>query len=161
MKYPPRKKLRLPDYDYSQSGAYFITVCTKDKQCLLSTIVGADAYIGPQVRLTKIGKIAEKFLRSIPGIGEYVIMPNHIHMMLYISAPNATDGPMWASAPTGANVSKLVRSWKTLVSKEVGCSIWQRSYYDHIIRDEQDLILRLQYIAQNPAKWYDDDYYTD
>ena len=66
---------------------------------------------------------------------------------------------MWASAPTQTNVPTLVRSWKTLVSKELGRSIWQRSYYDHVIRDEMDYIVKAQYIADNPAKWQDDDYY--
>jgi REP element-mobilizing transposase RayT len=67
---------------------------------------------------------------------------------------------MWASAPTEASVPSLVRSWKTLVSKEVGRSIWQRSYYDHIIRDEQDYLIKAKYIAENPARWEKDDYYV-
>ena len=103
---------------------------------------------------------AEKYLRSIPGIAEYVIMPNHVHMILRISASEPLQGPMWASAPTQTDIPKLVRSWKTLVSKELGRSIWQRSYYDHVIRDEMDYIVKAQYIADNPAKWQDDDYYT-
>ena len=103
--------------------------------------------------------VVEKYIRSIPGIGAYVIMPNHVHMILHISATNLLQGPMWASAPTQANVSSLIRSFKILVSKELGQSIWQRSYYDHIIRDEQDYLIKLQYIMENPAKWLDDDYY--
>ena len=68
---------------------------------------------------------------------------------------------MWASAPTGACVSQLVRSWKTLVSKELGYSIWQRSYYDHVIRGERDYVVKAQYILDNPAKWHEDDYYRN
>ena len=154
-----RKNLRLADYDYSQSGAYFITVCTKDRKCILSTIVGADAHIGPKVLLTSAGVVAEKYIKTIPGIDAYVIMPNHVHMILKISSTYVLDGPMWASAPTKAHVSSLVRSWKTLVSKELGNSIWQRSYYDHIIRNECDYLTKLQYIADNPARWRNDDYY--
>ena len=154
-----RKKNRLRDYDYSQPGAYFVTVCTKDHKCILSSIVGADAHIGPQVSLSSIGRVAEKYIKSIPGIGAYVIMPNHVHMMLHISAQNALQGPMWASAPTEASVPQLVRSWKILVSKELGESIWQRSYYDHVIRDQQDYVTKLQYIEENPAKWFYDDYF--
>ncbi|MBO5891492.1 MAG: hypothetical protein J6Q30_02110, partial [Oscillospiraceae bacterium] len=89
-----RKRNRLADYNYSQPGAYFVTVCTKEHKCILSTIVGADAHIGPQVKLTPIGVVVEKYLKTIPGIGEYVIMPNHVHMILHISATNALDGPM-------------------------------------------------------------------
>ena len=125
----------------------------------MSSIVGGDAHIAPYVKLTPAGIIAEKYLQTIPGIGEYIIMPNHVHMILHVSAEDILQGPMWASAPTGARVSSLIRSWKTLVSKELGQSIWQRSYYDHIIRDEMDYITKVQYILENPAKWQKDDYY--
>ena len=155
-----RKKNRLPGHDYSQPGAYFITICTKDHKCILSTIVGADAYIGPRVALTPIGMVVEKYIKNIPGVGAYVIMPNHVHMILHISSNNILQGPMWASAPTNASVPALVRSWKTLVSKELGQSIWQRSYDDHVIRDEQDYLTKVQYIEENPAKWFYDDYFT-
>ena len=149
----------MTHYDYSQSGAYFVTVCTKDRKCLLGTIVGGDAHIAPHMELSSAGIVVEKYLRSIPGLGEYVIMPNHVHMILHISASNILQGPMWASAPTGANIPALIRSWKILVSKELGASIWQRSYYDHIIRNERDYLIRVQYIQENPAKWFFDDYY--
>ena len=154
-----RKKNRLADYDYSQPGAYFVTVCTIDHKCILGTVVGADAHIGPSVVLTTAGKVVEKYIKSIPGIGAYVIMPNHVHMILHISAKNALQGPMWASAPTEASIPSMVRSWKVLVSKELGESIWQRSYYDHVIRDEQDYVTKVQYIEENPAKWFYDDYF--
>ena len=157
--HPERKRNRLTDFDYSRPGAYFITVCTQNKKCLLSTVVGGDAHIAPYVKLSSAGMVAEKYIRSIPGIAEYVIMPNHIHMILRVSAKEMLQGPMWASAPTEANVPGLVRSWKTLVSKELGESIWQRSYYDHIIRDETDYLVKAKYIADNPSKWRDDDYY--
>ena len=87
-------------------------------------------------------------------------MPNHVHMMLHISAQKPEDGPMWASAPTGVGIDKLVRSWKTMVTKELGMGIWQRSYYDHIIRDEQDYITKVQYMENNPAKWNEDKYFV-
>ncbi len=157
--HPARKQNRLADYSYSQPGAYFITVCTQDRKCLLSTVVGGDAHIAPYVRLTDIGATVEKYICTIPGIAEYVIMPNHVHMILRISAKNPQQGPMWASAPTEACIPSLVRSWKTLVSKELGQSIWQRSYYDHIIRDEYDYLVKARYIEENPAKWNSDDYF--
>jgi len=155
-----RKPNRLADYDYSQPGAYFITVCTKERKCLLSTIVGGDAHIAPCVRLTAMGAVAEQYLRRIPGIAEYVVMPNHIHMILRISAKDPRQGPVWTSAPVEANIPSLVRSWKTLVSKELGQSIWQRSYYDHVIRDMKDYLVKAEYIANNPAKWQEDDYFV-
>ena len=101
----------------------------------------------------------EKYIKSIPGIGEYVIMPNHVHMILRISATDVLQGPMWASAPTNASVPDMIRSFKTLISKELGESIWQRSYYDHVIRDEADYLVRVRYMEENPSKWLYDDYY--
>lgn len=156
---PTRKKHRLDKELYSQAGAYFITVCVNERKPILSTIVGADDLIGPQIQLSKIGMVVEKYTRLIPGVGAYVIMPNHIHMMLHISVEDGACGPMWSSAPTSANVQSLVRTWKTLITKELGESIWQRSYYDHIIRSEQDYIQICEYIHNNPAKWCEDRYY--
>ena len=104
--------------------------------------------------------VVQKYLCTMPGIAEYVIMPNHVHMILRVSSEDPRNGPMWASAPTGGNLPTLVRSWKTLVSKELGYSIWQRSYYDHVIRDEMDYIVKAQHIADNPARWREDGYYV-
>ncbi len=177
MEQPARKRLRLQGFAYDASGTYFITVCTQEKACILSTIVGADANIGPTQpapigdnapngsnptpypALTPIGLVEEKYLCSMPGVGRYVIMPNHVHLMVHISAETPQQGPMWASAPTRGDVPSLIRSWKTLVTKDLGKSIWQRSYYDYVIRNEQDYWLHVQYIDENPAKWFYDDYY--
>ena len=159
--HPQRKKNRLTGFDYSQPGAYFITVCTKDRKNVLSSIVGGDAHIAPYTVLTQTGTVVEKYLRSIPGIGEYVIMPNHVHMILRISAERVGEGPIWDTVPSKLHIPQLVRSWKTLVTKELGCSIWQRSFYDHIIRNEREYLIRVQYILDNPAKWSRDDYYCE
>ena len=144
-----RKPNRLKNYDYSSQGAYFITICTLDRKCILSRIVGGDALIAPQTNLTHCGEIARKYIESMPGIDKYVIMPNHIHLLI------AIDGPMKASAPT-ISVPNLIPSFKVLDSKEIGQSIWQRSYHDHIIRDEEDYLNHLRYIENNPAKWSKD-----
>ena len=142
MTQPKRKLPRLPNYDYSQSGAYFITICTKNKEKCLSEIVGDDAHIVPKLP----GMLAEKYIATMPGIDKYVVMPNHIHMILVIQ-----NGPMWASAPT-QSVSQIVKSFKILVSKELGYSIFQRSFHDHIIRNEQDYQRIWQYIDTNAEK---------
>ena len=158
--HPARKKNRLKGYSYSQPGAYFVTVCVKDREPILGSVVGGDAHIAPYVQLSRTGTVVEKYLKSIPGVGHYVIMPNHVHLMIHISADNPLKGPMWASAPTEASVPSVVRSWKTLISKELGHSIWQRSYYDHVIRDEQEYNEIAQYIENNPARWCEDRYYS-
>ena len=90
MDLPKRKPIRLPAYDYSSPGAYFVTICTHDRRCLLSRItVGADALGGPSLQLTDTGKIVEQYILStdrMPGfrLDKYVVMPNHIHMILRI-----------------------------------------------------------------------------
>lgn len=171
---PSRKPLRLPEYEYSTPGAYFVTVCTKERTPILGTIVGADDHTGPYpqssnagnltvgaddhighyTQLSNIGQLVKKYTESIPGIDRYVIMPDHVHMILLVSANSPVDGPMWSSAPTGRNIATTVRSWKTLITKELGESIWQRSYYEHVIRNETDYWEIVKYIEQNPAKWY-------
>lgn len=144
-----RKRLRLKDYDYVESGLYFITICTKDRKALLSEIVEDDVGIV----LKPYGSVAQKYILSIKGIDSFVIMPNHIHMIISINY-----GSMRASTHT-QSVSQLIKSFKILVSKEVGQSIFQRSFFDHIIRNEDDYIKHLWYIENNPAKWLEDDYY--
>ena len=141
---PKRKNIRLPNFDYGNDDAYFITICTKDRKKILSDIVGDDAHIVPK----KYGIIIEKYIRNVPEIEKYVIMPNHIHMIIRIK----DSGTMWASSPT-KNVINIVRSIKTLTTKEIGQSIFQRSYYDHIIRNQTDYNEIWEYIENNPMNW--------
>ena len=157
MELPKRKPIRLPDYDDSRPGAYFITICTKDRRCILSDIsVGADALGGPNLQLTDTGKVVEQYILStdhIPGfrVDKYVVMPNHIHMILRIGS-----GPPGASAPT---VSDAVGALKRLVNRRLGHDIWQRSFHEHVIRNENDYREIWEYIDANPAKWAEDRYY--
>ena len=149
MELPKCKQNRIPDYDYSQNGAYFITICIQDRKPILSQIVGDDAHIVPN----PYGRIAEKYIRNVPKIEKYVIMPDHIHMIIRLD-----NGSMWASPPTDAKpqhnrISNIVRSIKVLVAKEIGQSIFQRSYYDHVIRNQQDYDEIWEYIENNPRKW--------
>ncbi len=150
-----RKQNRLAGYDYSQNGAYFITVCIKDKKCLLGKIVGGDAYIAPKILLSEYGKTVEKYICGIKGLHKYIIMPNHIHMIIFICNE---EGTMRASSPT-QSIPQLIKSFKTLITKEIGFSVWQRSYYDHIIRDDADYEAIWGYIENNPLKWKEDRFY--
>ncbi|MBR3751688.1 MAG: transposase [Ruminiclostridium sp.] len=150
-----RKLLRLEGYDYASRGAYFITVCTEGKRSILGSVVGGDDHIGPCVALTQYGRIVEKYLCRIPGVTEYIIMPNHVHMIVVVQPEES--GPMRASAPT---ISQHIRAFKGLATKEAGVSLWQRSFYDHVIRDEDDYLRIVEYILENPAKWMEDRYYV-
>jgi REP element-mobilizing transposase RayT len=154
---PQRKPIRIQAYDYSQNGAYFVTICTKDRKKILSDIVGDDAHIVPK----PYGRIAEKYIRNVPEIEKYVIMPDHIHMIIRLD-----NGSMWAPTPTksptetdsyirlkAVNIPSIVRPIKVLVTKEIGISIFQRSYYDHVIRNQHDYDEIWEYIENNPIKW--------
>ena len=143
---PKRKKLRLENYDYSSNGSYFITISTKDRKQILSEII-LDNDQCARVSLKPCGSIAESYIKTIPGIDKYVIMPNHIHMIIH-----KTDGRSLVSD---------MRAYKSLVSKKTGRSIWQDSYYDHVIRNSDDYLEKWQYIDENPAKWADDEYNAD
>ena len=162
MDLPQRKALRLKAYDYSTPGACFVTICTHERRCILSSItVGADALGGPQVKLTETGRIVEKYIlttENIPGIhiDKYVIMPNHVHLILVV---DHVSGPPRASAPTMAAVPNAVSALKRLVNREIGGNIWQRSYHDHVIRNEKDYREIWRYIDENPAKWERDCFY--
>ena len=156
---PIRKPVRLKGYDYSTSGAYFITICTKERAELLSKIiVGDDAHIVPKNQLSDYGLICDKYINSINikyenvSVDKYVIMPNHIHLIIFL------HGTMWASSPT-MNIESIIRSFKTLVTKEIGNPIWQRSYHDHIIRGEKDYLKIWEYIDTNVIKWNEDCFY--
>ncbi len=140
---PQRKRLRLSDYDYSKEGYYFITICTKGRNCVLSNIV-FDTNNAAILQLRPYGEIAESYIKTIPGIDKYVIMPNHIHMIV--------------RKTNGKSIVSDIRSFKGLVTKRIGERIWQASYYDHIIRNEKDYQEKWRYIAENPARWKDDEY---
>ncbi len=160
MDLPKRKPTRLKGYDYSTPGAYFITICTKDRKELLSKIVGDDAHIGPKNQLSQYGLVCNKYINNINNkyenvtVDKYVIMPNHIHLIIFLR------GTMKASSPT-KNIETIIRSFKTMVTKEIGYSIWQRSYHDHIIRGEKDYHKIWEYIDTNPLKWELDCFYND
>ena len=161
MDLPKRKPTRLKNYDYSATGAYFITICTSGRKELLSQIiVGDDAHIVPQNNLTGYGLICEKYINNINIkyenviVDKYVIMPNHIHLIVFL------HGTMWASSPT-RSIEQIIRSFKTMVTKEIGKSIWQRSYHDRIIRGEKEHQKIWQYIDTNVIKWETDCFYKN
>ena len=156
-----RKQNRLKEYDYSQNGFYFITICTAEKSKLLCDIsVGANC-VRPQTALSEIGKIVDENIVKLNGIYEtvrvdqYVIMPNHVHLILVIQNGRTQDGRT-QFAPT---VSRIIKQFKGKITKQVGFCIWQKSFYDHVIRDEKDYLRIWEYIENNPGKWAEDKYF--
>ncbi|MBQ2972225.1 MAG: transposase [Ruminococcus sp.] len=161
MEHKERKQIRLKEYDYSSSGVYFITVCVKDKKPLLWNNVGATSGRPNDTRLSAYGKIVDDAILKIPihypniKIDNYVVMPNHIHLLLSIEGD--IDGRPLV-APT---ISRVIQQMKGYVSKQIGHSIWQKLFIDHIIRNERDYIEHYTYIDENPVKWELDKLYIE
>ncbi len=161
-----RKTTRLYGADYNREGVFFLTICTKNKKCLLSRIVGTGVPDGPRVELLPFGKIAEKYLNQLNdfyghiSIQSYVIMPNHIHLLLAVHPRE--DGPSGTPVPTLQNsaVAQFVSTFKRFCNKEYGENVWQYRSHDHIIRDREDHGKHLRYIAENPMYWHTDELYV-
>lgn len=164
MELPKRRPNRLSSYDYDREGAYFITICTQKRNCLLSRIVGDDALGVPENRLTDMGRIVEKYILSgnrmdRVQVEKYVIMPNHVHILITVDM-KIIDGTPRASSPTTAVIPRFVASLKRLTNMEIGENVFQRSYHDHIIRGEQDFSKIWEYIDNNPKQWELDCFYV-
>lgn len=151
--FPKRKQIRLENYDYSTSGAYFITVCATNREKIFWNNVGADIIRPQNIQLSTVGKITEQGILQINNhyenvtVDKYVIMPDHIHFILHIKSNK--NGRM-ISATT---VSTVVGSMKRWVSKQTGKPIWQKSFYEHTIRNQTDYNDIYEYIENNPLKY--------
>lgn len=156
---PKRKPLRLRSYDYSGNGYYFVTICTAVRhQNILSAItpaVGAITNRPPvQLTLTAWGTAVERAIMEIPNrypgvtVDSYVIMPDHVHLILAVQQ-TGPDGRQIA-APTP--LSTIIQQFKRAASRAIGVSVWQKSYYDHVIRTPADLEETRRYLANNPLR---------
>ena len=154
-----RKPNRLKYYDYSQNGSYFLTICSYNKQYLFWE---EDSAIFPfQVqKLSKIGNIVESGILNIDKhypnvyVDNYVIMPNHVHLILTIQ--NSIDKNDLINS---TDVSNVIKQFKGYASKKAGRVIWQKSFYDHVIRNEEDYLKIWEYIDNNPYRWKEDSLY--
>lgn len=154
MDLPKRKNIRLNDYNYSSNGTYFITICTKNKENLLWKNVGANC-VRPldQLPLSKIGIVIENEIYKLNTVYEnikvdkYQIMPNHIHLIIFIYEDSNGRTQF---APT---ISRIIKQFKGSITKQIGFSIWQKSFYDRIIRNEKEYQSVWNYIHNNPLKY--------
>ena len=162
-----RKTTRLRYADYNGYGMVFLTICTEGKRCILSKIVGTGVLDGPKIELTEYGRVADKYINRLSNfydnlsVESYVIMPNHIHIMLWIK--NDEFGPSRTPVPTMQNTTtaRFLSTFKRFCNKEYGKNIWQYRSYDHIIRNLQDYEMHMKYIHDNPVRWQSDDLYID
>ena len=151
-----RKPNRIVGYDYSQEGAYFITICTKERKRILSRVsVGTPLPGCPKTELLRHGEIADKYIRqmdtfySFLSVDKYVIMPDHIHLLIRIHGHPRTGVPTKRSSA----IARFIGTFKRYCNKEYGENIWQGRYYDHVIRNQQDYNEIWEYIEGNPLNW--------
>ena len=173
MDLPKRKPTRLKNYNYNTTGAYFITICAKDRKKILSDIVvGTGVPDCPKTRLLYHGEIVDKYIKQLNNfynnisVDKYVIMPDHIHLLLSINN-DEKNGQSWTPVPTNNSIkidnansviAKFVSTLKRFCNKEYGENIWQDRYYDHIIRGQNDYNEIWEYIDTNPQKWEEDSF---
>lgn len=161
-----RKSIRIKEYDYTQAGAYFVTIVTYQRDSLFGDIDDGE------MTLNAFGVIADECWRAIPEhfpfveLGAHVIMPNHVHGIIIIHEPvgatHASPLPKQPRGPAPRSLGAIVGSFKSAVTRRIGrehnaTGIWQRNYYEHIIRDEKDLQRITDYIEANPSRWDEDD----
>ena len=165
-----RRSIRLKGYDYTQPGAYYITLCTKARQCLFGDVVKG------KMRLNSLGYIAFTYWQAIPDhfahiqLDVFVVMPNHLHGILVIrdtpilAQPGDNPTTETFSKPVRGSIPTVIRTYKAAVTKQINllCNtthtslIWQRNFYEHINRDEKSLETIRRYITENPWRWADD-----
>jgi len=193
MKYNPnihhRRSIRLKGYDYSQNGAYFITICVQNRECLFGDVVD-DGRGTMMCALNEYGRIAHNELQKTSEIRKnvdmdcFIVMPNHIHAIIVINdgrgtvhrVPTCNRVPMCNRVPTVEQFGKptsnsiptIVRSYKSTVTKQInklrdmpGIPIWQRNYYEHIIRNKQSYEKIQNYIIHNSQKWQNDIFFVN
>lgn len=170
-----RRSIRLKGYDYTRPGAYFVTICTQNQQCLFGEVVDGE------MRLNQAGHMVQAEWNALPdrfpsvGIDAFVVMPNHVHGIIVITndivgaglvpalnGATTINGATTRVAPTIGNVVGAFKSRTTVLYtygvKQIGWTpfrgrLWQRNYYEHVIRDESSLNHIRQYILDNPLRW--------
>ena len=170
-KYHHRRSIRLKEYDYSEPNWYYVTICSYDKKNIFGKIQRS------KMILNKFGKIVEeewlkiKEIRKNIDLDYYVIMPNHFHGIIIIESRDTaccvpTDEYRTFRKMQPGSLGAIIRSFKSAVTKRIneirnnpGSPVWQRNYYEHILRNEMDLYFTRRYIELNPFKWELDEYY--
>jgi REP element-mobilizing transposase RayT len=166
-----RRSIRLKGYDYSQSGIYFITICTHSKEWLFGHVVKGKMRLSSYGRIVKDEWLKTAYLRGNIVLDKYVVMPNHFHGILMLAkcrgtarrAPTKvrkTSRYEQFGKPICNSVPTIIRSFKSAVTKRINelrntpsYAVWQRNYYEHVIRNDYDLNEIRQYILNNPLKW--------
>ena len=161
------KSIRIQGYDYSQPGTYFITICTSQKKMLFGEVTHGI------IHLSKLGEIARQELEQISlkfskiHLDVFVVMPNHIHILITISANGTSIQTTNSEAfrhPVPGSIPTIVRAYKAAVTRQAAMrrdiyisEVWQRNYYEHVVRTEREKEQIYAYIVSNPDQWDSDD----
>lgn len=166
-----RRSIRLPGFDYAQAGTYFVTLCAAGRECLFGDVVDG------HVTLTPLGEVVTACWEAIPvhapavDLDAYVVMPNHLHGLVVITADGANERGIANhrprterfGQPVPGSLPTILRSFKAAVTSQVnvlrrtpGAPVWQRNYYEHIVRDDRSRERIRSYIAANPSQWDED-----
>jgi len=168
-----RKSIRIKEYDYSQPNWYYITICTHDKECMFGVIQNGEVILNEYRKIAEAEWIRTKEIRKNIELDYFVIMPNHIHGIIIIEPPDVGTHCNVSlrqeesfGKSTKNSIPTIVKLYKATVTKQINIlrqtpavPVWQRNYYEHIIRNDNDLYKIRQYLHNNPIKWEDDDYY--
>ncbi len=153
---PKRKRMRLKEYDYSKFGFYFVTICIKDRKEFFGNVIDS------RLVLTKYGKIVDQVLKDLPNYYDveldfYIIMPDHIHLIIIIDNPPLTNTNKCQKVTTLSDIIGKIKSYSTRkIREELRDNKefdWQKSFYDRIIRNEKELYNIRKYIEENPLRW--------
>lgn len=163
-----RRSMRLPNYDYSQSGVYFVTICTYRFAHLFGRIADGN------VQLNSLGRLVEEewtrtaLVRTLVDVDLFVVMPNHFHGLLRISESQSERIPDCTATIRANSLGSIIAQFKSRVTKRSrslgnprSLPIWKRNYYDHIVRNERSLERIRNYILENPSRWTEDRFYCN
>ncbi len=162
-----RKSIRLQEYDYSQAGGYFVTICTHERKCLFGDVVDGEMQLNDIGKIVKSEWLKTEEIRDNVSTDEFIIMPNHLHGILFIDEPADRRGTVHRAPtaerfgqPTSNSIPTIIRSFKATVTKQInelrntpGLPVWQRGFYDRIVRNDDELNRIREYIVYNPLKW--------
>jgi len=186
MKYNPdvhhRRSIRLQGYDYSRSGGYFVTICTENRECLFGDVIDGEMALNDAGRIAADEWTKTALIRDEIQLDEWVVMPNHFHGIVWIThgtvrhcrgdrpvAPTTIRPVAPTAGPQPRSLGAMIAGFKSAVTKRInelrqtaGAKLWQRNYYEHIVRNENELNRIRQYIIDNPKNWKSDrNYPTD
>jgi REP element-mobilizing transposase RayT len=158
-----RRSIRLKGYDYTSAGTYFVTLCTWQRHCLFGDVVDGEICLNSCGELVHREWLKTAAVRNNVAIDEFIVMPNHLHGILVIHDARATQRVAPTSGPPFGSIGAIIGQFKSVVSKRLnhlrsnpGGPIWQRNYYERVIRGDKELTALRQYILNNPSQWNTD-----